>query len=153
MPGSSAVSRAALLLAAVVAVDQLAKALVRARVDVGSADGVLPGLEIVHVRNRGVAFGAFAGQPVVMVVVLGALAGLLVWFVLHRHRPHVWIPTGLLLGGALGNIVDRLRDGYVTDFLKIPLWPSFNLADVFIVTGVLVLLWVLERGDGAERTA
>lgn len=152
MRTSSAVSRAGLLLAAIVAVDQLTKALIRANVDVGSRDGVLPGVEIVHVHNRGVAFGALSGQPAVMVIVLVALTGLVVWFALHSRRPYVWIPTGMLLGGALGNIIDRLRDGYVTDFIKIPLWPAFNVADVSIVFGVLVLLWVLERGDEAERS-
>ena len=89
-----------------------------------------------------------------MIVVLVALAGLVPWFALHSRRRYVWIPTGLLLGGALGNILDRLRDGAVTDFVKLPLWPAFNLADVAITVGVLTLLWVLERGDdGAEQPA
>jgi signal peptidase II len=153
LPRSSAVSRAALLLAAIVAVDQVTKALVRGSVSVGDADAVFPGLEIVHVRNRGVAFGALSGQPIVMVVVLVALTGLVVWFALHSTRRYVWVPTGLLLGGALGNIIDRIRDDAVTDFVKVPLWPAFNVADMSIVLGVLALLWVLERGDGADDTA
>ena len=152
MPRSSAVSRAALLLATLVAVDQVTKALVRGTVSLGDSDAVFPGLEIVHVRNRGVAFGALSGQPIVMVVVLAALAGLVVWFAMHSTRRYVWIPTGLLLGGALGNIIDRLRDDAVTDFIKFPLWPAFNIADMSIVFGVLTLLWVLERGDGADDT-
>ncbi|MCW2990700.1 MAG: lspA [Solirubrobacterales bacterium] len=151
MPRSSAVSRAVLLLAAIVAADQLAKALVRGGVAVGDSDGVFPGIEIVHVKNRGVAFGVLSGKPFVMVVVLLALAGLVVWFGLHSRRRYVWIPTGMLLGGALGNIIDRVRDGAVTDFIKLPLWPAFNIADMSIVFGVLALLWVLERGDGADE--
>jgi signal peptidase II len=153
LPRSSAVSRAALLLAAIVAVDQVTKALVRGGVPLGDSDAVFPGLEIVHVRNRGVAFGALSGQPIVMVVVIAALAGLLVWFALHSTRRYVWIPTGMLLGGALGNIIDRLRDGAVTDFIKVPLWPAFNIADMSIVFGVLALLWVLESSDGPDDAA
>lgn len=139
-------------MAAILAVDQLTKALVRADVDIGDENAVFPGVQIVHVLNRGVAFGALAGKPIVMVIVLIALAGLVLWFALHSTRPYVWIPTGMLLGGAVGNIFDRVRDGAVTDFIKIPLWPAFNLADVAIVTGVITLLWVLERGDdGADE--
>jgi signal peptidase II len=149
---TQSISRAALLLAAIVALDQLTKALVRSGVALGDENGVFPGIQIVHVRNKGVAFGALSGRPIVMIVVLVALAGLVVWFALHSRRAHVWIPTGLLLGGALGNIIDRLRDGAVTDFIKLPLWPAFNLADMSIVLGVLALLWVLES-DGAEQPA
>lgn len=146
--------RTALLLLAVLAADQLTKALVRSRIEPGEESSVFFGVEIVHVLNRGVAFGALAGETWVMVVVLAALCGLVVWFATHSRRPHVWVPTGLLLGGALGNIVDRLREGAVTDFVKLPLWPAFNLADVAIVAGVLALLWVLEGEDDApERPA
>ena len=66
----------------------------------------------------------------------------------------MWIPTGLLLGGAIGNIIDRLASGEVTDWIKIPLWPAFNIADIAITAGVIALLWVLERSDdGAEQPA
>ena len=148
---AQSISRTGLLLAAVVAVDQATKALVRASVTVGEENAVFPAVQIVHVLNRGVAFGALSGKSVVMIIVLVALAGLVVWFALHRTDPHVWIPTGMLLGGAIGNIIDRIRDGAVTDFIKIPLWPAFNLADVAIVFGVLALLYVLEGGDGTDK--
>jgi signal peptidase II len=82
-----------------------------------------------------------------------ALAGLLAWFALHATRPLIWLPTGLLLGGALGNIVDRLRDGHVTDFVKLPAWPAFNVADMAITFGVIALLIVLERRDEADDAA
>ena len=63
----------------------------------------------------------------------------------------MWLPTGLLVGGAIGNIIDRLRDGAVTDFLKLPHWPAFNVADMAITFGVLALFYVLEgrRDDEA----
>ena len=65
-----------------------------------------------------------------------------------------WLPTGLLLGGAIGNLIDRLRDGAVTDFVKFTAWPAFNVADIAITFGVLTLLYVLEGPPRArEREA
>lgn len=145
MISGRAAARAAALTLAVVAADQASKALVRANVDRGSSDGVFPGVEIVHVRNRGVAFGLFADGGIVLIVIgVAAVVGLLAFFATHSRRPLVWLPTGLLLGGAAGNLIDRLRDGYVTDFINLPLWPAFNLADSCITIGVLSLLYVLE---------
>jgi signal peptidase II len=140
-----AAARAAALTIAVVAADQASKALVRANVDLGSRDGVFPGVEIVHVRNRGVAFGLFSDGGLVLVAIgVAAVLALLAFFATHSRRPLVWLPTGLLLGGAAGNLIDRLRDGYVTDFIDLPFWPAFNLADSCITIGVLSLLYVLE---------
>ncbi|MEO8688416.1 MAG: signal peptidase II [Solirubrobacteraceae bacterium] len=145
MISGRAAARAAALTLAVVAADQASKALVRANVDRGSSDGVFPGVEIVHVRNRGVAFGLFADGGIVLIVIgVAAVVALLAFFATHSRRPLVWLPTGLLLGGAAGNLIDRLRDGYVTDFINLPLWPAFNLADSCITIGVLSLLYVLE---------
>lgn len=152
-PGAQSFSRAGLVLAVVLAADQVAKRIVIATVERGDSNAVFPGIEIVRVSNKGVAFGALSGRPIVMVIVAAALVGLLIWFVLHLRRPLVWLPTGLLLGGALGNIVDRLRDGAVTDFIKLPLWPAFNLADVAITVGVLALLIVLEQRDAPDGSA
>jgi signal peptidase II len=140
-----AAARAAALTIAVVVADQASKALVRSSVDLGSRDGVFPGVEIVHVRNRGVAFGFFPDGGLVLVVIgVVAVVALLAFFATHSRRPLVWLPTGLLLGGAAGNLIDRLRDGYVTDFIDLPFWPAFNLADSCITFGVLSLLYVLE---------
>jgi signal peptidase II len=69
---------------------------------------------------------------------------LLAFFATHSRRPLVWLPTGLLLGGAAGNLIDRLHQGYVTDFIDPVLWPAFNLADTCITLGVVSLLYVLE---------
>ena len=137
--------RVAAVVLATVAADQLVKALVRTTIERGEEVELLLGIQLVNVRNRGIAFGLFAGGGVVLVVfALAALAALLVFFAAHRHRPLVWLPTGLLIGGALGNLIDRTRDGAVTDFVDLPLWPAFNLADVAITFGVLTLLYVLE---------
>jgi signal peptidase II len=149
-----AVARAALLTAAVLAADQVTKTLVRAHVQQGTSDGVFPAVELVYVRNKGVAFGQLSGSGLaVTLVIAAALAALLVYFATHLDRPGAWLPTGLLLGGSIGNIVDRARDGAVTDFVKLPHWPAFNLADVAITFGVLSLLYVLERAgerDGPD---
>ena len=142
--GGSAL-RATLLAAAVLVADQLAKALVRGGIERGDRDGVFPGVELVNVRNRGVAFGLFENGGTLLVVVAGlALAALVAFFVTHARRPLVWLPTGMLLGGAAGNLVDRAREGAVTDFIDLPLWPAFNLADMSITFGVLALLYVIE---------
>jgi signal peptidase II len=142
--GKSAL-RAAVLAAAVVAADQATKSVVRASVDLGSRDGVFPGVELVHVRNRGVAFGLFTdGGALLVIIGIVAVSALLIFFATHSRRPLVWLPTGLLLGGAAGNLIDRVQRGYVTDFIDLPAWPAFNLADVCITLGVLSLLYVLE---------
>ena len=147
--------RVALVAAGVVALDQATKAVVRATVDRGDREAVLPGVEIVHTRNTGVAFGALQGGGTVVTVVIAlALVALLAYFATHVRRPLVWLPTGMLLGGAIGNVVDRVRSGAVTDFVQLPLgFPPFNVADMSITFGVVVLLLVLERNDEAARRA
>ena len=139
-------ARASVVALVAVAADQATKALVRENVVFGSRDGVFPGLELVHVRNRGVAFGLFAGGGWVLVVIAAvSVAALLIFFATHSRRPLVWLPTGLLLGGAAGNLIDRIRAGAVTDFIKIPHWPAFNVADICVTLGVLTLIYVLEK--------
>jgi signal peptidase II len=147
--------RVVLVAAAVVALDQATKAVVRATVARGDREAVFPGVEIVHTRNTGVAFGALAGGgAIVTVVIVVALAALLAYFATHVRRPLVWLPTGMLLGGAIGNVIDRARAGAVTDFVQLPLgFPPFNVADMSITFGVVVLLYVLERHDEAARRA
>jgi signal peptidase II len=131
--------------AATVAADQAAKALVRSTIDRSDSVDLILGIDLVNVRNRGIAFGMFSGGGVLLVLfALAALAALLVFFHRHRNRPLVWLPTGLLIGGAAGNLIDRTREGAVTDFIDLPLWPAFNVADMAITFGVLTLLYVLE---------
>jgi signal peptidase II len=136
---------AALVAAGVLAADQATKAIVRNSIEPGERIGVLPGVDLVNTRNRGVAFGLFSdGGALLAVAATVALLGLLVFFFTHLRRPLVWLPTALLIAGAAGNLVDRAREGAVTDFVDLPRWPAFNLADVAITTGVLALLYVLE---------
>ena len=141
-------ARAGLVLALVLAADQLTKYLVREGMQPGDEDPIFPAVKLVHVRNEGVAFGLDVGGATLVIVLIAlALLGLVLYFARHTAKPLMWLPVGLLLGGALGNIVDRIRDGAVTDFLKIPAWPAFNLADIAITVGVLALVYVLERRD------
>jgi len=144
---------ATLVLLGVLAVDQATKELVRSGVDKGSSDPIFPALELVHVENHGVAFGAFSdgGQEIVVVVIAIALGALLAYFATHADTRGAWLPTGLLIGGAVGNIVDRVAQGAVTDFLKLPGWPAFNVADIAITFGVIALLVVVERDDGDDE--
>jgi signal peptidase II len=143
--------RAGLVVLAVVLVDQLTKALVVADIGKGERRHLFAGIDLVHVRNQGIAFGLFdRGGTVLTVVTLAALALLLGYFALHSSRPWLWLPTGLLLGGALGNLVDRAREGAVIDFVDPPLWPAFNVADMSITIGVLALLLALDAGRQEE---
>lgn len=142
----------ALLLAFVLVLDQVSKALVRDRVNVGDSSSVLPGLDLVHTKNRGVAFSVLEDQAVVVTVVIAlAMVALLAYVARHAARPGIWVPAGLLAGGAIGNIIDRIRDGAVTDFIKLPSWPAFNVADMAITVGVLALLYVMERSPREDR--
>ena len=132
----------------VVAVDQLTKHLVRSSITPGDEHRFLPGIELVNTRNRGVAFGFLPGSDAgVTILIAAALLVLLVYFARHLDRPLIWLPTGLLIGGALGNVIDRIRAGSVTDFVKLPLgWPPFNIADAAITVGIVALVIIVDRG-------
>jgi signal peptidase II len=151
-------ARAASVLAAVLVVDQLSKHAVRDTIAPGQEHRFLPGIELVNTRNHGVAFGFLPGHHVAVTLVIGvALVALLIYFLRHASKPLIWLPTGMLIGGSVGNILDRLRDGSVTDFIKLPLgWPPFNLADTAITLGVLILVLVVEvnhESSSAETTS
>jgi signal peptidase II len=148
-----AFARVGVLVVIVLIADQITKHAVIADIPVGTTQKFLPAINLVHYQNSGVAFGFFAGGGVlVLVLTLTALAALLVYFLLRPTRPWLWLPTGLLVGGALGNLIDRLAHGYVTDFIKLPAWPAFNLSDMAITVGVLSLLYVLE-GAPSKRAS
>ncbi len=144
---------AGLVAVAVIALDQLSKHAIERSIVPGEERGLLPGLELVNTRNRGVAFGFLPGNHVaVTVLIVLALVILLAYFATHSSRPLLWLPTGMLVGGALGNILDRVRHGSVTDFIKLPLgWPPFNLADASITLGILLLFVLIDRSREADR--
>ena len=134
----------------VVALDQVTKQLADSGVARGDGVSVFPGLEITNTRNTGVAFGAFEGAGLLVAVLIGiSLVLLLAYFWRHSDMPWLWLPVGMLLGGALGNLADRAREGAVIDFIDPVAWPAFNVADSCIVIGVFALLWVVERASKA----
>lgn len=128
-----------------VLVDQASKAAAVAHLQPGQHDNIFFGLELTNSRNRGVAFGALSGGGVVVVAAIAlALFALIAYFAMNADRPLLWLPVGMLLGGAIGNLADRARVGAVIDFIDPMWWPAFNLADASIVLGVLVLLYAVE---------
>jgi signal peptidase II len=144
-------ARVGLVLAVIVAADQLVKALVTSSLERGETRELILGIKLVNTRNTGVAFGQLqGGGAIVSVLIAIAIVALLVYVARNLRRRLIWLPAGLLLGGALGNVIDRIREGAVIDFLKLPHWPAFNVADAAITIGVVALLLVMEFGDGAQ---
>lgn len=143
---SGVVALAGLTAVVVVAIDQLTKSLARDAISGNGSVDLLGGfVKIVDVRNSGVAFGQLSGGgalvPVIVVVAVGAL---LWYFFSHLGTPLIWLATGVVIGGAVGNIIDRVRAGAVTDFIKLPHWPAFNFADAAITCGVVALVVLVE---------
>jgi signal peptidase II len=129
----------------VVAIDQATKQLAITNIERGDQANIFFGLDLTNTRNTVVAFGALDGAGLVVAILIGLSLTLLVaYFLVHRDMPLLWLPVGLLLGGALGNLADRAREGAVIDFIDPVAWPAFNVADACIVVGVFLLLWVVE---------
>ena len=131
------------------AVDQATKAAVRSSLAADEGIRILGPLTLRHISNSGIAFGLFErAVPVVVLLTAVALAWMLVFFARSGARHPVLAPAlGLLAGGSIANLIDRVRLGHVTDFIEFPHWPTFNLADAFITIGVVVLLAALLLGD------
>jgi signal peptidase II len=119
LTASRAWLRAGVVFVVVLAADQISKVIVRGNIQPGERHQVLPGVHLVRVGNEGLAFGLLNGSS-------------------------TWLATGLLLGGAAGNIIDRVSHGAVTDWIKLPHWPAFNVADVAITAGVIALVFAID---------
>jgi len=127
----------------VVGLDQASKAAVTSSLRLGQSNHLPLGFHLVRTQNKGVAFGFLGGGgSVVVVLTVAVLAAVIVWLWRQPARPGLWLAAGLLAGGAVGNLIDRARLGAVTDFIDPPLWPAFNVADMAITVGVLVLVLV-----------
>ncbi len=126
----------------VVAIDQATKAAVVSSLVLGESRDLALGFDLTRVTNSGIAFGLLdeGGDALVLVITAVALLVVIGWFAVDAGRPWLWLGVGLLVGGAIGNLVDRIRLGSVTDFLNPPLWPAFNFADVAITIGVAVVV-------------
>ena len=133
-----------LIAAAVLALDQVTKLLIRATLSPGEAwpdrDWLL---HIVNVSNSGAAFGILQGQTAFLIVtsLVGVVAIVLYYFLPPLEHGLLRAALGLQLGGAAGNLIDRLRLGAVTDFIDFQFWPAFNVADASISIGVVTILW------------
>jgi signal peptidase II len=134
---------------AAIAADQLTKHIVASQLALDEQVKVIGPLSIHHVQNSGIAFGLFASAtPVVIVLTAFAVGWMLLFFARSGSRhPVLPVALGLVIGGSVSNLVDRVRLGYVTDFLDLKFWPAFNLADSFIVVGVAILLLALVAAD------
>ena len=134
---------------AAVAADQLTKHLVSSQLALDDEAKVVGPLSIHHVQNSGIAFGLFSSATPVVIVLTGLAVGWMLIFFARSGARHPVLPIalGLVIGGSLSNLVDRVRLGHVTDFLDLKWWPAFNLADSFIVVGVAILLAALVAAD------
>ena len=132
--------------------DQLTKSLVTGKLALGDSVDVAGPFTIHHVRNTGIAFGLFADSTSIVISLTAVAITALVVFFARSGRRHPLLPVavGLVLGGSVSNLVDRLRFGYVTDFLDLDYWPAFNLADTFIVVGVGLLFLSFVAADRAS---
>lgn len=129
--------------------DQLTKWLVTSRLALGSSVSIAGSLEISHVQNSGIAFGFFSQATSLVIVLTSTVVLWMVFFFAHSGARHPLLPAalGLVVGGSVSNLFDRVVHGYVTDFVDFGFWPSFNLADTFIVCGVAVLIFFLIAPD------
>jgi signal peptidase II len=122
----------------------------------GDSRTIIPGvLELEHVQNSGIAFGLSTGNGIWTLLLVGfalLVASLVLATSSARNKPAGQIAIGLILGGAIGNLVDRLPDGYVTDYVAVGPWPRFNIADSALTCGIALLIWLEIRPTGDMST-
>jgi signal peptidase II len=141
-------SLATVAIAAVFA-DQLTKAIVTNRLDLNDQVHIVGPFSIHHVTNSGIAFGLFASATSIVIFLTTLAVAWMLYFFARSGARHPVLPValGLVIGGSVSNLIDRVRLGHVTDFLDFKYWPAFNLADTFIVVGVAALLLALVVSD------
>lgn len=148
-----------------IALDQFLKRWIEVNLSLGESlypiSQVAPYLGLSHVQNRGAAFGLLQSGGMFFISVAAIVTLVILYYAPRLPKGSYWmrLALGLQLGGALGNVIDRLRQGYVTDMLHFQIpeigfnWPVSNLADVFILTGVAVLFISTLRGDPIQPAA
>jgi signal peptidase II len=139
---------------AAIAADQLTKHIVSSQLALDDEIKLVGPLSIHHVQNSGIAFGLFSSATAIVIVLTVFAVGWMILFFARSGSRHPVLPValGLVIGGSVSNLVDRVRLGHVTDFLDLKFWPAFNLADSFIVVGVGILLLALLAADRPART-
>lgn len=127
----------------VLIVDIVTKALVRAGLDIGESITLLPFLSLTHVQNTGIAFGLFQLDILrwILVAIALAVAAAIIWSCAHGKLTEHYVAWGFIAGGAVGNALDRIWLGTVTDFINFHFWPAFNAADSALTIGVILLAW------------
>ncbi len=144
----------------VIVIDQLSKAIIVASLEPYEEwmpiEAIRPFFSITYVTNTGAAFGILPQGGMLFTLIALIVVGVIIYF--YRQLPErVWlvrVALGLQLGGALGNLIDRIRLGYVVDFLHVRFWPVFNIADSAIVIGVgllMILMWREDRRSAASK--
>lgn len=153
--GAGRVQWAILVLVAGMALfaDQLTKQVVGRTLALGDSVDLIGPFSVHHVQNSGIAFGLFGSRTEIVIAVTTVAVGAMLVFFARSGRRHPVLPValGLVLGGSVANLVDRVRLGHVTDFLDLAAWPAFNLADTFIVVGVGILFAALVLADRPHR--
>ena len=136
-----------------IAADQLTKAIVSSQLALDDSVHVVGPFSIHHVQNSGIAFGLFASATSLVILLTGIAVAWMLYFFSRSGARHPVLPValGLVIGGSVSNLVDRVRLGHVTDFLDLRFWPAFNLADSFIVVGVGILLFTMVLADREPR--
>jgi signal peptidase II len=142
----------------ILVVDQLSKAWIRANLLEGQSLFKLGFFRITYVHNTGAAFGLFQDQSFILTIVAIVAISVILVYALFISRFFPWLESklsksalGLLLGGTVGNLIDRLRLGYVTDFIDFSYWPAFNLADASVTVGVILFAYSLLRSAKIEK--
>lgn len=134
-------------------VDQVIKRIVESSMSLGESAPLIPGvLHLTYIENEGGAFGIFSGSRFILLAGSAVAVAVVLWMLLSRSPSKLLaMGCGLILGGASGNLLDRLTSGVVTDYVDLRVWPIFNAADTAIVAGVVLLLLSTLRPEKAAR--
>ena len=143
----------------IIIADQLSKTWIRDNLTEGWSLFDSGFFRIVHVQNSGAAFGLFPDHTFALTIVGLVIAAVILTYILVLHRYFTWfngrlgkLALGLVIGGTVGNLIDRIRFGYVTDFIDFDYWAAFNVADSAVTVGSILLIYVLIRLTLAENT-
>lgn len=135
--------------------DQLLKKLFSGTMQLGESIPVLPGIfHLTYIQNPGAAFGLFENQTLFFIAIAAFLLAFLAFAYKELAAQGIWVRYGmsLLAGGAVGNLLDRVRLGAVIDYLDFRIWPIFDLADIGICLGATLIVWGLLREEGRETS-
>lgn len=144
-----------LIVVLITGLDQMVKGIIISHIDLFEKIPVIPGIfDITHIRNDGAAYNLFSQVPILLIVMpaLVMLAGLVyMGYAYHKNNPILMIAISMVIGGGLGNLLDRITKGYVVDFFDIHIIPVFNVADIFICVGCGLLFIYLIFIDGKQH--